>query len=191
MTRRMTAPPQPCACGAIAFICKLSRTLGGGRQLGQAGIMDGAGPVDPLDLGGYAPYWLAMLSAHLSRRLHEVIRDEHGLALTEWRVMAVLGWRESASGREVSALAGLDEVAVHRAVTTLLGRALIQRELDPGDRRRKILRISETGWRVYAAILPHARAVEGALLEAMPEADRSAALDALRQAYRVLVAPHP
>ena len=105
--------------------------------------------------------------------------------------MGVLGWRESASGREVSARAGLDEGAVHRAVTTLLGRALIQRELDPGDRRRKILRISETGWRVYAAILPHARAVEGALLEAMPEADRSAALDALRQAYRVLVAPHP
>ena len=45
----------------------------------------------PLDLEHFLPYRLSVLSNRVSETISATYRDRYGLAVTEWRVIAILG----------------------------------------------------------------------------------------------------
>lgn len=130
-------------------------------------------PHEILDLERLVPYRLSVLSNKVSSAIAGEYHRRFGLAITEWRVMAVLGRFPGLSAREVTERTAMDKVAVSRAVARLLERSLIQREIHGDDRRRSVLTLSEDGFRVYDEVAPMVLECERQLLGPLSEEERA------------------
>ncbi len=140
----------------------------------------GAPGADP---GGFAlehfiPYRLSVLTNTISGAIARLYAERFGLAIAEWRVMAVLGRFWPLSANEVCRRTAMDKVRVSRAVARLVVRRLVVRRADPHDRRRAVLRLGAGGRATHDRIVPLARAREARLLDALSP-DERAALDRL------------
>jgi DNA-binding MarR family transcriptional regulator len=127
------------------------------------------------DLEQFLPYRLSVLANTVSQGIAASYRDEHGISVTEWRILAVLGRYPGLTASEVSDRTAMDKVAIHRGVKSLLEKDLLMRETDPADRRRQCLLITPgRGRTVLNKVIPRAERFERQLLEALsPEESRS------------------
>jgi len=131
-----------------------------------------------LELEQFLPYRLSVLSNRVSQTISAIYGRRFGLAITEWRVMAVLGRYQDLSAGEVAERTAMDKVAVSRAVARLLDRGLIERDTHGSDRRRSVLKLSEVGYSVYDEVAPMTLECERRLLTHL-DADERAQLDRL------------
>ena len=125
------------------------------------------------DLDRLFSYRLSVLSNRISGAISREYHRRFGLAITEWRVMAVLGRFPGLSAGEVAARTAMDKVAVSRAVARLLERALIQREIHGDDRRRSVLALTDEGFRVYDEVAPMVIEYHQRMLEPLTEEERT------------------
>ena len=143
-------------------------------------------PADALQLERFLPYRLSVLSNRLSSAIAQVYSQRFGLAITEWRILAVLGRFPGMSAAGVAERSAMDKVAVSRAVARLLERGLLHRETHGDDRRRSVLELSEAGRKVYSEVAPLALSYERELLAPLSEDERlqfSRMLDRLGERY--------
>ncbi|HMM76609.1 MAG TPA: MarR family winged helix-turn-helix transcriptional regulator [Gammaproteobacteria bacterium] len=131
-------------------------------------------PAEALALGAFLPYRLSVLASRMSRELSLLYAERYGIAIPEWRVIAVLGQHEDVSADFVCVKTDMDKVTVSRAVARLLEKKLLLRRASSTDRRRSMLRLSSAGRRVYADIVPLARSYERRLLNALDHEARAA-----------------
>jgi DNA-binding MarR family transcriptional regulator len=131
-----------------------------------------------LELERFLPYRLSVLSNRVSQTIADTYVERFGLAVTEWRVIAVLGRFPGLSANGVAERTAMDKVAVSRAVARLLERGLLEREVHGDDRRRSVLALSEVGYSVYDEVAPMALACEQRLIATLDE-DERATLDRL------------
>ena len=78
--------------------------------------------------------------------------------------MMILAEYPDVSADEVCRRTKIEKSVVSRAAARLLKRHFINRDIDENDRRRSILRLSETGLSVYDEVMPIARDYEAKLL---------------------------
>lgn len=125
-----------------------------------------------LELDTFLPYRLSVLSNTLSLSIARVYDKRFGLSVTEWRVMAVLGYNTDISAREVAERTAMDKVAVSRALARLLEKKLIERSTAAHDKRQSVLRLSEEGWTIYDQVAPLALEHEQRMLSHLSEDER-------------------
>ncbi len=126
----------------------------------------------PLDLEHFLPYRLSVLSNRVSEAISATYRDRFGLAVTEWRVIAILGRHPGTTATEVAQRSAMDKVAISRSVKRLLERELIERAADDADRRSRRLHLSISGQTIHDQVVPAARAFEQRLLERLSAAEQ-------------------
>lgn len=114
----------------------------------------------------FSPYHFALLSSRMSKALAASC-EASGLSLSEWRLMAIIASGDKLSASNVASQSTMDPVAVHRAVMSLLGRALISRVSDHGDMRIKRLVLTPTGQKAYEDVVPAAALIEHKMLGAL------------------------
>ncbi|MET0289402.1 MAG: MarR family transcriptional regulator [Pseudoxanthomonas sp.] len=129
------------------------------------------GPVT-LDLEHLLPYRLSVLAYRVIHSISGEYHRRYGLAVTEWRTMAVLGRFPSLSASEVCEHTGMDKVAVSRAVARLLERGLLQRRIHSDDRRRSVLALSPAGMAVHDEVAPMVLSCEQELLSPLEPEER-------------------
>ena len=117
----------------------------------------------PLQLESFLPYRLSLLSNAISGAIAAVYGDKFAISMPEWRIMMILAEYPDISADEVCRRTKIEKSVVSRAVA-LLSRHLVNRDVDEKDRRRSILRLSETGLSVYDEVMPIARNHEAELL---------------------------
>lgn len=132
------------------------------------------------DLNTYIPCQLATLSHSITRSMATVFEDRYGISMPEWKVLAIIAGKPGLSAVSVARLAQMDTVAVSRAVTKLMDRGLIDRELDSEDRRRSVLDLSDTGRQLHAEIVPLAMELQAGLLEDFSDEERLALTRAIK-----------
>ena len=137
----------------------------------------------PLDLERFVPYRIATLGNLLARSGSRVYARRFGLALREWRILAVLGEGRTLSAVEIVRRTAIDKGRVSRTVASLLRRGLVAREADAFDARRTMLRLSLKGRALYRRVVPLAAARERALLAVLTAPER-------RQLERLLAKLH-
>lgn len=137
-------------------------------------------PAPALELAAFLPYRLSVLANRVSRELAALYGERFGIAIPEWRVIAVLGQHTDVSADFVCAKTDMDRVTVSRAVARLLAKKLVLRRAQASDRRCSVLKLSAAGQRVYDQIVPLARAYERDLLSALSGEERAALEHALR-----------
>lgn len=131
-----------------------------------------------LALESFLPYRLSVLANRISQDLAALYGERFQLAVTEWRVLAVLGRFPGLTAREVAERTAMDKVAVSRAVGSLLQAGRLHRQPHGHDRRRALLSLSAGGRRVHAEVARLALAYERRLLQGL-QADELQALDRL------------
>ena len=134
------------------------------------------------DLNGYIPCQLAILTHSIMRSVASVLEERFGISMPEWKVLAIIASKPSLSAVSVARLAQMDTVAVSRAVTKLMDRGLLLRDLDSEDRRRSVLNLSAEGAELHNQISPLAMQLEENLLEDFSEEE----LQLFEKAIRVL-----
>jgi DNA-binding MarR family transcriptional regulator len=136
--------------------------------------------VTTLELDRFLPYRLSVLSNIVSTAISGAYEKRFGLTIPEWRVMAVLAMTPGLSAAEVAQRTAMDKVAVSRAVASLLRARRIVRQTARADRRRSLLRLSATGEKVYAQVVPMALDYERDLLAPLSLKDREVVDRAIR-----------
>lgn len=165
----MSEPDNPATASAPAAAGALSPTTDRGAD---PAAVQAQQEHAHLDLETFLPYRLSVLSNRISQTIANLYGRRFGLAITEWRVMAVLGRFSGLSAGEVAERTAMDKVAVSRAVARLLERGLIERETHGDDRRRSVLGLSEVGYGVYDEVAPMTLECERQLLAPLDAADR-------------------
>ncbi|MCR9071990.1 MAG: MarR family winged helix-turn-helix transcriptional regulator [Alphaproteobacteria bacterium] len=126
----------------------------------------------PLMLDRFLPYRLAVLANTVSKGIARLYAERFGITIPEWRILAILGAFGPATASEIQGRSAMDKVQVSRAIARLTEAALIQRTVDPDDRRRQTIAMTAEGERVYREIVPLARSREAALLEGFTPEER-------------------
>ena len=124
------------------------------------------------DIRTFIPYQFVVLAGYVGSQLLRAY-SRHGLSVPEWRVIAITAANPSITANEIAARVQLDEITVHRAVTSLLMRDLLERTIDSKDRRRKLLRLTTAGKAAYRTIIPYALSFEEWMLAKVPRSHRT------------------
>lgn len=134
-----------------------------------------------LRLPVFVPFRLNRLASAVSEHLAASYRGRFALEVPEWRVMATVGQERGCTAQFIAASTRMHKTRVSRAIAQLRARGLIERAASNTDRREMQLRLSTTGRRMYAQLVPLALAREEQLLACMSAAERGAFLAALEQ----------
>lgn len=119
-------------------------------------------------LEAFLPYRLSLLSNTVSQGISRVYRKQHGLSVTEWRVVAVLGRFPGQTASEIMQRTAMDKVAISRAVNKLQDKGLVERSSHHEDRRRLPLNLTASnGIQLFNKVVPKAQAYERQLLSAL------------------------
>jgi DNA-binding MarR family transcriptional regulator len=140
-----------------------------------------------LTLSKFLPYQLSVTSNAVSDLIARSYRGRFGLKIPEWRVMAVLGERASATQRALCEATAMDKVTVNRASKELVERGLVERAPNATDGRSHHLALTGVGQELYAQIVPLALSVE-ADIEAVLGRDEARALEGMLAKLRARVA---
>ena len=132
-----------------------------------------------LRLGEFLPYQISYPAGTIARVLGELMEARFGLNSAQWRVMGLLGSFAPVSTRDMVALGSTEKSVISRATTELVARGLVERALDPADKRLRILQFSAAGHALYEAACAVALEFETALLASITEAERTTLLAAL------------
>lgn len=144
-------------------------------------------PQSKLTLSEFLPYQLSITSNAVSDLIARSYRGRFGLKIPEWRVMAVLGERPSATQRDLVSLTQMDKVTVNRASKELVDRGLIARAPNESDGRSHHLALTDVGRELYHQIVPLALSVE-AEIEEILGGDQTRALEDMLAKLRERVA---
>lgn len=109
---------------------------------------------------------MAPFSMHLERR--------HRISINEFRVLMVIGQLAVTASHEVAEILGVNTMAVSRAVAALSRHGRIAVGTDPLSRRRKTLRLTPEGERLYQEMTPASTRVADYLFEALAPAEVAA-----------------
>ncbi len=128
-------------------------------------------------LAGFLPYQLSIASNAVSGLIAERYRKRFGLKIPEWRVIAVLGDKQSDAGgstqRVLTDATLMDKVAVNRACKVLEERGLIARVPNASDGRSHLLELTQEGRTIHAEVMPMAKAIERDLFDGFSKAEQA------------------
>jgi DNA-binding MarR family transcriptional regulator len=102
---------------------------------------------------------MAPFSIHLEKR--------YKISLNEFRVLMVIGQRGVTASHELAQILGVNTMAVSRAVAALHRHGRIDVATDPLSRRRKTLRLTPEGERLWREMMPASVKVADYLFEAL------------------------
>ena len=117
-----------------------------------------------LVLGDFVPFRLNRLAEAVSQKLSEIYRHRFQLEIPEWRVLVTVGHCDGCTARTIVESTRMHKTRVSRAVASLEARGLIEKDANAQDARELPLRLSKSGTRMYAALVPQALAREREIL---------------------------
>jgi len=146
---------------------------------------------DPATLDDVLLYRLSRLLATAGSMVIRLCEGRYGITRREWRVLALLAQEEGLLSSQLAERAQLDRARTSKAVTSLVAKKLLRRQVGPGDRRQATLALTQEGRTLYEALFPQVVEINHDLLAALGTADVARlddALDRLQSRAEVMVA---
>lgn len=134
-----------------------------------------------LDLDHYAPFLLNAVGNAWTRWTAALYREEFGLGITDWRVLAMLAIEPSITANRVCDVIRMDKAAASRALAVLAERELIVAAPGEKDPRQKRWRLTDDGSAVHDRIMAIALENEARLVAGIPADDLAVTLRSIRK----------
>ena len=126
-----------------------------------------------LDLFKFVPFQLNRLAAEVSSALSVEYAARYGLDISEWRVLATLGFRHHAcSAQYIAHCTRTHKSTISRAVTSLMKQQIIERVENEDDRREFRLRLTRKGTALYEELIPRLLRKEQEILSCLSAQER-------------------
>lgn len=106
----------------------------------------------------------------------------YGITRREWGLLMMLAQHPGMPPAELAQRLGLDRSRTSRAITSLLAKKLLTRDVMPGDRRQAVLSLTPAGQALHADLFPQVKALNQDLLAGLGEG----AVQSLDQALATL-----
>ena len=132
-----------------------------------------------LELDSFLPYRLVSLSQRISQALSSIYREEFGVSVPEWRILANLAEKGELSPSEIAAQTSMDRARVTRGIKDLRAKRCLLKRRDAADQRAYHLRLSPAGEALYRKIVPLALAWEESLLASLEDGEHRELMRAL------------
>ncbi len=126
---------------------------------------------------------------HVNRLIQRDLGDRIsplGLTLGQWYALRTLWVADGITQIEVAQRSGIAGPAMVSAIRSLVDMGLVTREVDPGDRRKYVITLTEWGRALEAPALQAAIDANVSALEGIAEKDVQVCLRVLRQVHRNL-----
>ncbi len=120
---------------------------------------------------GGTGYLLARTGSAARQRWARMLANR-GLTPHHYGMLMTLDERGPSGQQRLSELIGIDPRNAVPVVDGLAGRGLLTRELDPGDRRRRVLTLTETGRDMVHELTETGAEIEAEFLRALNPADQ-------------------
>lgn len=117
---------------------------------------------------------LLKLATFIGGPMREGVADPMGITATDLRIVLALGGEGELAGHELSEIMGVAPMNVSRAITGLAQRGLIEPGLDRSNRRRKPVRLTTEGERLFSDTIPAMAKVGADLFKGVSQRDREA-----------------
>jgi DNA-binding MarR family transcriptional regulator len=134
----------------------------------------GAEGEEDFKLDDFLPFRLAVAAASVTRLMARRLAESNKLAISEWRVLTVVGGAGVLSPSNVGMLASMDKVKVSRAAASLVARGLLKQSQDPHDGRGRLLRLTRKGAGVHRHLNALARETEAELAQKLSRTEWTA-----------------
>ena len=138
--------------------------------------MNAASPAHAAGLEDQSPVALLIrllkLGSLVNAPMKEGVCDSGGITQIELKVMMALAGEGALAGHDLVGIMGVPAMNVSRAIATLRDRGWIEDAADPGNRRRRPVRLSAAGVEKYASLAPSLDTVAEALLGTLNAAQR-------------------
>lgn len=132
----------------------------------------GASPLSrPGTLDDLLLYRMSRLLATAGSMVIRLCEGRFGITRREWRILAILAMEDGLLSSELAVRAQLDRARTSRAVTSLVAKRLVQRAVQPGDRRQARLTLTAQGRALYDALFPLVQDINRRLLAPIGQAD--------------------
>jgi DNA-binding MarR family transcriptional regulator len=115
---------------------------------------DHVDPFADFDLNTFLPYRLNAAATRVSRAFAEHYREEFGISIAEWRVLAHLHHAGPVSVRDIEARTEMEKSKVSRAATRLEEAGYVTKAVNDADRRLVELTLTARGRDLVARLLP-------------------------------------
>jgi DNA-binding MarR family transcriptional regulator len=124
------------------------------------------------ELDRFLPYLVNKLGNRLSQELGDVYASRFGISIPEWRVIAHLSQHRDVSVREVFSRVAMDKAKVSRAAARLEMAGLVEKNINPADKRLVALKLTDEGRALSERIAPLALAYEAEVLSALDKGEQ-------------------
>src|SRR3954471_6061216 len=118
------------------------------------------------------------VEAHLARRFHQIclgalaeVTEPDGLSPVDYAVLGSLDDAPGIDQRRLASRIGIDPVSAHHLVERLENRGLIDRQVDPADRRARILRLTAEGVTLRRRLRPKVIAAQYQIMRTLSKAE--------------------
>lgn len=128
--------------------------------------------ISTLRLQKFLPYRLSFTSNAVSEMIASRYQETFGLTVPEWRVIAIIAEAGSPSQQEICQITRMDKVTVSRAAMALADRKLLDRQINPADKRSHLLTLTKAGAKLYASIVPRATEMEQSIFSCLSSKER-------------------
>ena len=122
-------------------------------------------------------YRLTRLLSTGSTSVIRLFEGQLGITRREWRVMASLRPGLSLLSSELAEHAQLDRARTSRAISSLVAKGLIDRQIVPSDQRKATLTLTDKGHNLYESAFPVVSELNQRLMQGLSD-DALRALDA-------------
>lgn len=124
--------------------------------------------------------------AHLARRFHQIclgvmaeILEPEGLTPIIYAVISAVDDQPGIDQRRLARRLGIDPVSAGQMVDYLEQEGLVDRRIDPADRRARVLRLTRRGTNLRRRLRPNLLGAQERLLSVLSAAERRALLSML------------
>lgn len=111
-------------------------------------------PTPDFDLTAFLPYRINAAASRISRAFADRYREEFGISIPEWRVLAHLHHAGDVSVRDIEARVDMEKSKVSRAASRLEQAGYITKAVNEADRRLLALRLTPEGQALVARLIP-------------------------------------
>jgi DNA-binding MarR family transcriptional regulator len=124
----------------------------------------------PRDLDDLLNYRLMRLFSVSGAPVIRLCEGRYGIARREWRILALLAAHGPLSPSALADRGDLDRARTSRAIGTLVAKRLVERVPQPGDARRAVVGLSDSGRALYDELFPQVAEINRQVLAALEPA---------------------
>lgn len=134
-------------------------------------------------------YLTQHLAAIMGKQVDQVLREQLGIGLSQFKILMVLEWNPRVQQRVVAVSLGQTEASISRQIKLLEGKGLLLARPDPRNRRKHITAPTPLGMQITEAATAIIRRSFGPELAGMGEDQLLQLIAGLQNLHRIACSP--